>query len=257
MSEFHTLKIVGNGIIKTTIFSTPDRPITKICKGCRGIWQALPGESAKCVTYITSELSKKILMIIEVDNPVKHQVYYLNRCRTHYVYITREQFEKEFVEISYPPSGKVPIPKLKRPEPITEALPVTYEDNNPNKLRKLMKKPETAETTIGNREKSSQTLMQTQVVETQLQPDLLEPEIVQVEVESEDDEEGREVQQLQPSFYNDSELLNEPLFEEDVEKLLESELEDIGLSESELDSLFDDTSEQQNYENESEKSSND
>ncbi|XP_954169.1 Tash1-or TashAT-like protein, putative [Theileria annulata] len=61
----------------------------------------------------------------------------------------------------------------------------------------------------------------------------LQPETIPVEVESDDEHEDIDLEQ---------ELLNEPLFGEDVEKLLERELDRTGLSTNELDSVFEEKS---------------
>uniref|UniRef100_A0A3B0MK48 Tash(AT)-like protein, putative n=1 Tax=Theileria annulata TaxID=5874 RepID=A0A3B0MK48_THEAN len=75
--------------------------------------------------------------------------------------------------------------------------------------------------------------------QTTEQPEHLElqPETIPVEIESDDEHEDIDLEQ---------ELLNEPLFGEDVEKLLERELDNIGLSTNELDSVFEEKSEDDN-----------
>uniref|UniRef100_A0A3B0MFI4 Tash(AT)-like protein, putative n=1 Tax=Theileria annulata TaxID=5874 RepID=A0A3B0MFI4_THEAN len=75
--------------------------------------------------------------------------------------------------------------------------------------------------------------------QTTEQPEHLElqPETIPVEIESDDEHEDIDLEQ---------ELLNEPLFGEDVEKLLERELDKIGISTNELDSVFEEKSEDDN-----------
>ncbi|XP_954168.1 Tash(AT)-like protein, putative [Theileria annulata] len=75
--------------------------------------------------------------------------------------------------------------------------------------------------------------------QTTEQPEHLElqPETIPVEIESDDEHEDIDLEQ---------ELLNEPLFGEDVEKLLERELDNIGISTNELDSVFEEKSKDDN-----------
>uniref|UniRef100_A0A3B0N4G2 Tash1-like protein, putative n=1 Tax=Theileria annulata TaxID=5874 RepID=A0A3B0N4G2_THEAN len=75
--------------------------------------------------------------------------------------------------------------------------------------------------------------------QTTEQPEHLElqPETIPVEIESDDEHEDIDLEQ---------ELLNEPLFGEDVEKLLERELDRTGLSTNELDSVFEEKSKEDN-----------
>ncbi|XP_954174.1 Tash1-like protein, putative [Theileria annulata] len=92
-------------------------------------------------------------------------------------------------------------------------------------------KPSESETTK-QPEHTSETTKQTEQTETTDEREL-QPETIPVEVESDDEHEDIDLEQ---------ELLNEPLFGEDVEKLLERELDRTGLSTNELDSVFEEKS---------------
>ncbi|EAN33855.1 TpHN family protein [Theileria parva strain Muguga] len=378
-SEFNTLKIVENGIIKTTIFSTADRPITKIRKGSKVIWQALSGESAKSITHISSKWSKSMVMTIEVDNHVNDDMYYICKTRSDYKYVTKEIFDEEFVElyktfismneryskrshkrkkpkddtdntqipkkrgkprkIPAEPPGQTELEQQQPPEnqqlePDTirvemgtddedESTDTASEDLNEEQRKHLImerinfvvssdgdsdmdideptnpqiiQSDAITQTEPPNEQSEIQTehVLESEIVDKELipnkhlnkgslefsddeleseiiqvnlgldtddeepliitthiptnkpaqpqpqpqpQPQQLEPEVVQVAVESEDDEECSEVQQLQPSIDN-SMLLSEAVFNQEVENLLETDFDDMGLSKTELDSLF-------------------
>ncbi|EAN33847.1 TpHN family protein [Theileria parva strain Muguga] len=158
-SEFHTLELLQQGIIKTMIYSTADKPITKICKGSRVIWQALPGESAKCITLIRSKWAPGNLMTIEINNPSKTDMLYIYKEYFHYYYTTEEGFKTRFLALSKPQPTKY----IKRDIP-------------------KKRKAETDDT--GEPEKK----IPSQPAQQQPQPQQIEPEVVQVEVESDDTE---------------------------------------------------------------------
>ncbi|EAN33848.1 TpHN family protein [Theileria parva strain Muguga] len=268
-SGFFTIKVYENGITKIMVFSTADKPITEVRQGPKSIWDSLPGESIKCLTYYQFKGSNRKLMTIEINNPVKDEMYYLHIHNYNYVYATKEMFEFEYTEMARvakymhekysKSSDKVPIPKQKQPKKrkadtddtggSKKKTPAVSEKIEPDIVQVEVESEEdestdtASEGPIEDQKQERKDLMERinfvvssdsdndiNELEVPFDPSIKtnpsEPEITQVEMGSDDD---------------DSDLLNESLFGEDVEKWLESELEDIGLSESERDSLFEDT----------------
>ncbi|EAN33844.1 putative integral membrane protein [Theileria parva strain Muguga] len=230
-SGFWALKIVEGNITKTMIYSTADRPITKVRQGTRVIWEPYSYESVKCVTHYSFELHNKILMTIEISDPVVNDMYYFKRRRTHYVYISKKEFEYQFTQLSHPPPVFFQQTKPKKPKKSKTATGNTGKSKKPRKRKADTddEEPLIITTHIPTNKPAQP--------QPQPQPQPLEPEVVQVAVESEDDEECSEVQQLQPSIDN-SMLLSEAVFNQEVENLLETDFDDMGLSKTQLDSLF-------------------
>ncbi|EAN33849.1 TpHN family protein [Theileria parva strain Muguga] len=293
-SGLQVVKTVERDISKTMIYSTQERKITGICKGSKLIWMGYRGEYVRCVTRILSKWCNSTLIIIQINNAVKDDTYYIHIDPSNYVYISKEEFDEvldvisKFSQWMYEKYSKRP----KKPE----KRKGDTDDTEKTKKRSTVEpqpqsdQPEPEVTQVKSiedveREKKRKDLMmslrnkiQQRIQEKSKQIQIskpkkpLVPETILVELESDEHPKDSDIsdvglkfppteleqqqppenQQLEPevtqvemgSDDDDSDLLNESLFGEDVEKWLESELEDIGLSESERDSLFEDTTEE-------------
>uniref|UniRef100_A0A3B0MQV1 Tash1-or TashAT-like protein, putative n=1 Tax=Theileria annulata TaxID=5874 RepID=A0A3B0MQV1_THEAN len=102
-----------DGIITTKIYSTQEKKITKIHNGKALVWMALPGEYVKCVNIFMFKRCKKVLCTIEIENPIKTDIFYLHKYYSHYNYISKEEYYDNFEIFSY----KQPKPKRKLGRP--------------------------------------------------------------------------------------------------------------------------------------------
>ncbi|EAN33843.1 TpHN family protein [Theileria parva strain Muguga] len=240
---------VKNGIITTKVFSRPGMPITQILKGSRPIWNGYPGESVRSLTFITSEWSSETVLSIEVDNPVKEPTLYLHTFYNHYKYITIQSYNQKIKQILKGP--RICFKKRKKDkgetddtgEPEKKIRRQPNETTEPPPQQPLV--PETIHFEISDSEEEEPTTTSAQQCQEDQTPEPtkpLVPETTRVEIGSDVDEETDTASG--PSDDDDSNLLNESLFGEDVEKLLDRELSSTGLSKTELDSILEGATEE-------------
>ncbi|EAN33854.1 putative integral membrane protein [Theileria parva strain Muguga] len=259
MSEFHTLKLLHQGIAKTIVLSTPDRQITEVRQGRESVWMGHPGESIKCVTfYISFKWSSEVLMTIEINNPNKTAMYYLRKHHHNYKYISLQEFESRYRDMvilskqldlineqnirekELVRKTKQKQPKKRKAETDDTGEPEKKIRRQPNETTEQQPLvPETIHFEISDSEEEHEIKLEISDDEQHEPPGLshfkkptqpsqpLVPETTQVELGSDEDT-------------LTTNLIGEPLFEEGVQMMLETELKDLGLSE--IDALFEEQS---------------
>ncbi|EAN33842.1 TpHN family protein [Theileria parva strain Muguga] len=187
-SGFNIIKIIENRITRTMIYSTPDRQITQVRQGRKLIWMGYPGESIKCLTIFSFESSSKILITIEIENPAYDSLKFIYMHRNYFRYVTKAYFETNFAmqakplksPTSKPIPGKLPIPRLKKPEKRKADAEKSKEAK-----KKIVGHPSETKTEA---ERQTQTELYTTTSQQTTQPQKQsEPEIIQVEVGSDDE----------------------------------------------------------------------
>ncbi|EAN33851.1 TpHN family protein [Theileria parva strain Muguga] len=129
-SGFEVAQTHESGMIKTIVLSSPDRQITEVRQGRELVWMGHPGESVKCLTHTTFMRYKKALVTMEINNPVKHDVFYLYNYFSHYVYTSKDIYDEKFRKYSKPPKY---LKKLIKPKADID------DTKNPKKIEKLGK----------------------------------------------------------------------------------------------------------------------
>ncbi|XP_954172.1 Tash1-like protein, putative [Theileria annulata] len=263
-SIIEIVKTTEEGIITTKIYSIPENKITELREGFIIVWMQDDCEYIKSITHYEFLSTKRKLMSIELYSPFEDNMIYLYKLGKHYAYTTRNKFEeifkknleisekktrkrkpKSYTDYKRRKSKKKRITKPEDLEPEME-FEISSDESTQQTEKKSEEhtepemdfeisseesKPIESETTK-QPEHTSETTKQTEQTETTDEREL-QPETIPVEVESDDEHEDIDLEQ---------ELLNEPLFGEDVEKLLERELDRTGLSTNELDSVFEEKS---------------